>query len=886
MNVLELIRNARLENLDFIAITDHQTFRYVESVRQAASSPGRSLVVFPGIEITTVEGVHLLAIFPVSYSPEQATRFVGFLQLSDSGDTAEASRVGVSQILEKVSAEGGIVITPHPFAEKTGLLDSARKMSTRIEWLESGLVRLVQSPEDKVRYIEWDEAGRWTDRYVLASANTDHVQTSTYCLAPLNVSDCYRAEEIGKGCSWFRLGEVSIEGFQQVACKPAGRILRTAPPAETLDAILGLRVSGGYCDGQTLRFSSGLNCIVGQNHAGKSAVLDFIRFALGTEDTAAPDVRASLFSRLAAILGPGGKVELIIRSAGNFYALKRTFQDLKERAKYFKLDGSSGTLLPVEEIPLSVEVYEQGRIHRLRDDVNRQLSMLDEFAGLQKLRRRQDELVGKLNPSANEIEPLRVRLGLLTSEVTTLPALEVELLVNEEFLPKDEEQQSWAAASTAASGLSAVAGVLGTLSERIETPEASRHWEDEDPIWSIFNLEAPAISPEEIAHPEIFRDWMTSLEQALTEIASAKQAVLGATAKLTAASAKFEGQWNALRTEREAQINRELARVGVDSPQELLDRLNTLRTQIHQLKTVKQPQLEQVKDDIRVKNSTRETLLSDLLEIDNQIRNARSAKAQELTEGLGGQIEVALKQFGDRAEYKNLLTSLYNKISSREQQIKNIDAQLSLVADKLTPRELSDALLNKGLVSLRDGRKVDIADFCGVTSHTQSVLCAIAVNVKLLNSLQTARTPDVLQIRVKRHGEPVFADLNTGLSPGEQSAALLTLTLHSRVVPLVLDQPEDELGYNYVVNLIVPKILRTKQNRQMLIVTHNANVPVLGDADYIIKMENKPRAEGGRQCIAAEQGCFESPRITASLLDLEGGKRAFDFRRHRYSLMS
>jgi len=76
------------------------------------------------------------------------------------------------------------------------------------------------------------------------------------------------------------------------------------------------------------------------------------------------------------------------------------------------------------------------------------------------------------------------------------------------------------------------------------------------------------------------------------------------------------------------------------------------------------------------------------------------------------------------------------------------------------------------------------------------------------------------------------------------------------VVPLILDQPEDELGYNYVVNLIVPKILQAKFGRQMLVITHNANVPVLGDADFVLKMENKPKPTGGRQCLVAQQGCF------------------------------
>ena len=146
--------------------------------------------------------------------------------------------------------------------------------------------------------------------------------------------------------------------------------------------------------------------------------------------------------------------------------------------------------------------------------------------------------------------------------------------------------------------------------------------------------------------------------------------------------------------------------------------------------------------------------------------------------------------------------------------------------------------------------------------------------------------PDVPQILVQRRGETAFADLRTGVSQGEQSAAILTLALHTRAMPLIIDQPEDELGYSYVVHLVVPTILKAKFSRQILIVTHNANIPVLGEADYVIKMENRPRKDSGRTRVIAEAGSFESIAITKALIELEGGQRAFNFRRFRYAMSS
>ncbi len=129
-----------------------------------------------------------------------------------------------------------------------------------------------------------------------------------------------------------------------------------------------------------------------------------------------------------------------------------------------------------------------------------------------------------------------------------------------------------------------------------------------------------------------------------------------------------------------------------------------------------------------------------------------------------------------------------------------------------------------------------------------------------------------------------YADLSTGLSPGEQSAALLGLAVQTRSMPLVLGQPEDELGYRFVAHLIVPKVLEAKFQRQIIVVTDNANIPVLGDADYVLPMDNQPNPGGGRSCAIVVEGTFESEDVRAALLELEGGANAFRFRQHRYRL--
>ena len=77
----DLVETARAAELDLIAITDHQSFKYYEAIFEAAKKPGRSLVVLPGMEITTHEGVHVLAIFPLTQSSKELFGKVGSARL-------------------------------------------------------------------------------------------------------------------------------------------------------------------------------------------------------------------------------------------------------------------------------------------------------------------------------------------------------------------------------------------------------------------------------------------------------------------------------------------------------------------------------------------------------------------------------------------------------------------------------------------------------------------------------------------------------------------------------------------------------------------------------------------------------------------------------------
>jgi len=121
------------------------------------------------------------------------------------------------------------------------------------------------------------------------------------------------------------------------------------------------------------------------------------------------------------------------------------------------------------------------------------------------------------------------------------------------------------------------------------------------------------------------------------------------------------------------------------------------------------------------------------------------------------------------------------------------------------------------------------------------------------------------------------------LSPGEKGSLLLIfyLFLDNKDIPLIIDQPEDNLDNHSVANILVPIIKKAKTKRQIILVTHNPNLAVVADAEQIIYVElNK---EQGDNIFDFKSGSIENPVINDCIVKvLEGAMPAFKKRKQKY----
>jgi hypothetical protein len=158
----------------------------------------------------------------------------------------------------------------------------------------------------------------------------------------------------------------------------------------------------------------------------------------------------------------------------------------------------------------------------------------------------------------------------------------------------------------------------------------------------------------------------------------------------------------------------------------------------------------------------------------------------------------------------------------------------------------------------------------------------LAAGEDLLRELEELSVGQAVDVRLDINAGSSPRELRSldDLSKGQRATALLLLLLGASSAPLVIDQPEDDLDNRFVYEGVVQRLRALKGLRQIIASTHNANVPVLGDAELIVALDGD--GQHGRP-IADGIGSLDDATVR-SLAEslLEGGPAAFNARQHLY----
>lgn len=305
----EIVERAAALGVSVLAVTDHNHVGGVAPIRKAAE--GRDIHVFPGFELSSSEGVHVLCIYPIDTDEDRLGRYLGEFGIRDTDPSSQLSNKTFTEILRTVREQGGVTIAAH-ITNDGGLLKVLSGQPRILAWKDENLLA-VQIPGSVL-----DLPQQFRD--IVENKNPQYrrsrVLGNGLAIAVVNARDVTKADDLEhlSATCWIKMSEVSIEGLRQAFLDPGSRIrLNSDSTPEEHTEFVAMAWEGGFLDGAAIHFNENLNVLIGGRGTGKSTVIESLRYVLGLEPLG-EDARKAHEGIVRNVLRSGTKISLLVRS--------------------------------------------------------------------------------------------------------------------------------------------------------------------------------------------------------------------------------------------------------------------------------------------------------------------------------------------------------------------------------------------------------------------------------------------------------------------------------------------------------------------------------------------------------------------------------------------
>ena len=616
-----------------------------------------------------------------------------------------------------------------------------------------------------------------------------------------------------------------------------------------------LRIEGGYLDGITADFSGHLNTVIGGRGAGKSTLLECLRYALDVQHKA-NDARKQGDRIVSENLGKaGGRVIVDLHSAANNMKRYQVIRRYGEPPRVIDEDGNESTLHPGADLLPGAEFYGQNEIYELVQSPGELARVLDRFLpDNARQQARLDSAYRKLKENGERLEEAQEKKDEIEARIAELPKLQERV--------RQYKEQGLEEKLNLVPLLEKERQLEPRMRQEIERVRAAKlHFEEELPDLTFLSdkaLEGLPHAASFLAGRKILETLVDALQRKLAEIGRAMD-------EAGRALVPHEENLKRVMAESETQIEKDftaLPAMSGKTGREVGMAYQRLLREIEQIKPVR-AQLGTVAALVDHLEQERRNLLGEI----SNLRSARTAAKQgavrALNQRLRGKLRVSVVPDGLRQPLRGFLQGLPQVGQERTKWVED--------AQELTVMGLASAI--------RKGRDYLLGKGWGLTQGFAETLAGL--DTARLHALEAIDMGDRIgiELNVSHSGDERFRDLRR-LSIGQQCTAILHLLLLNNPDPLIMDQPEDNLDNAFIAERIVRELRSEKTERQFLFATHNANIPVFGDAEWI----GVCTAAGDRAKMPLDmQGSIDVPEIRDLGADiLEGGREAFTQRREKY----
>lgn len=831
------------KGVEVIGLTDHHRASSSEKLASATREAG--LHALPGFEVESSEGVHLLCLFDEEVSSQTLDRYVAALGIHDP-EKVKLSSQSVREICRKVEEWDGVTIASHALDGK-GLLGALKGQARAHTWTEPSLLAAaIPGAVDDVDQQHRD---------ILRNVNLEHRRD--HPVAVINADDVCSPADLEKpgATSWIKMSNVSASGLRQAFLDPVSRIrLNSDAEPESHTQLLAIGWQGGFLDGLGLHLNENLNVLVGGRGTGKSTVIESIRYALGIEPLG-EEAQAHHQEVTRRVLGSGTKVSVLLETQRPKHALHLVERTVPNPPVVRDSSGSTVPILPLD-LARGTEIYGQHEISELVNDPERLTRVLDRFVEPDdKLSARKQALYNELESSRKRLLDLASRRTQTEDRLEALPGLEATIGLYEDAGLEERLRER--------SLLVREERILKTAQERVGSlQELLEALGDELPIDRTFVSDAAlADLPNNDVLKRIDQLFKRASEQ-LSELAGQFIEVVASWQEELRA---VQSEWDERRRvaeERYESILRDLQRDRIDGEEfiRLRQRIEELRPLRDRLAALEADQAGEIK--------RRRNLLAEWEDVLSEEFRRLDRAAKTVSRQLEGRLRVQVFAGANRTP---LTTLLEKHLSGRRAEL--------LRALEMHP-DLSVLNLAR---TCREGPKALQREF-GLTERQAEQLAD--AEEELFFRIEELELPPAteIELNVAPEGEAAVWQPLNALSTGQKATALLLLLLLGSDSPLLIDQPEDDLDNRFIVDRVVNRMREEKRRRQFVFATHNANIPVLGDAELIIGLTTTGDPNRVQGTVRDEHlGSIDESSVRRLVEDvLEGGREAFQLRRLKY----
>lgn len=892
------------QRLEVVGITDHNFLSkdFIPHLQTAFEEIeqkfNHKITLFPGFEFEADvgKGMHVLCLFEPGTSTDDIDHIltecgVGRPRI-DGGRLAKSTKrlPEILSVVQKPNPDGtwrGVVILPHVFEDSLFDDDRISKWLQQEEYRNPDLLavevpkpvsqmsgafqKLFRSGNDCQK--EWKRI-----RSIATLMSSDNKK-----LVEVNEDGKPVPNSIGYRYSWIKMSSPSIESLRQAFLDHESRIIlpedvtTDTHPAQPIRqaAIKSISIKNvAFLADQEVRFSTNMNCVIGGRGSGKSTLLEYLRIILGKDKS--KDLDKGTKDRIERVRdtlkAPSAEVEVCWVSADGvkdriawqngspavqdrdladpetfFDSLPLRFYSQQQLNSLTESKPGDGSVRQARRLLELVDGFTKNELDELADRERKlKLQIQDAFSNLRKAKtlekvhkrlQQEHQELDRQWKARSEIQEDARRHQLLKAEVSYLEGL----------------------MGTPGKRFSDVATLAETIAEShvpfpdIDSPHAAWFRQFDDKVKA---------SKESLA--KTIRDAIEQFEVAVENLKTSDTAWSAIQEELDQADAKFS----------EACAAKGLTPDDVGHLQE-----------ISQFRAKKQREIDKTRAEIqRLMEAAGDT--SQLMQQLHQLWREQFKKREEaarranelavLSEGGQRFIEVSAKYQQEHKNYRELWQSLAPS-DGRTRLGKNWESCGETLYTLFVGQEGAESPWQVLEVRLLMEQSSAGPDF---EPYSQELFQHIQDNLERWEKLRRSRVQDTVDMKLFRADGSTAGNIAEGsLSDGQRNTAALALLLAQEGGPLVIDQPEDELDSNFVFRELIPMLRRVKPKRQLIMATHNANLPVNGDAELVYAFEAR---DGRGEALAC--GGLDQATVTKAVLDImEGTEEAFRRRREKYN---